>query len=123
LVAEAANKAPSRKAVVVTLPATTKAVVGMPVQLVALVRDKSGKPVSGVVLTWASADAGVATVNASGVLTPLRAGSTTRDRHGERVDRGDARHSRRRGVACRRLAARGDESGRHRLLDDAVSIR
>ncbi|HEX2541632.1 MAG TPA: hypothetical protein VHM00_11190 [Caldimonas sp.] len=75
--AQAGNKAPAGKAVVVTLPATTQAVVGSPVQLVAQVRDKNGRPVSGVVLVWASSDASIATVSSGGLLTPLRAGSTT----------------------------------------------
>ena len=72
-----ATKAPPGKAVTVTLPATTAATVGTPVQLAARVTDKSGKTVSGVVLTWSSADPSVATVNANGLVTPLKAGVTS----------------------------------------------
>ena len=71
-----AAKAPPGKAVTVTLPATTAAVVGTPVQLVAQVTDKTGKAVSGIVLTWSSADPSVASVSASGVVTPIKVGAT-----------------------------------------------
>jgi hypothetical protein len=73
--AEAA-KAPAGKAVQVTLPANTAAVVGTPVQLVAQVTDKSGKAVSGIVLTWSSADPTVASVSATGLVTPLKPGTS-----------------------------------------------
>jgi hypothetical protein len=43
---------------------------------VAKVTDKNGKPVSGVVLAWTSADPLVASVNGSGLVTPLKVGAT-----------------------------------------------
>ncbi len=66
---------PGAKAVVVSLPATTDAVAVWPIQLVAQVTDVSGKPVTGVALTWLSADPSVATVSSTGSLKPLRAGT------------------------------------------------
>ena len=72
-----ATKAPPGKAVKVTLPPATAATVGTPVQLTAQVTDRSGKAVSGIVLTWSSADPTVATVNATGLVTPLKAGATS----------------------------------------------
>ena len=60
----------------VTLPASTGAIVGKPVQLVAQIKDKNGKTVTGVALTWLSADRSIATVDASGLVTPLRVGTT-----------------------------------------------
>jgi hypothetical protein len=75
MTAQAANKTPPGKAVTVSLPPATDAVVGVPIQLVAQVTDKAGKPVSGVALTWQSADPTIATVSAAGLLSPLRAGT------------------------------------------------
>jgi hypothetical protein len=64
------------RGITVTLPTATSATIGTPLQLVAQVKDKNGKTVDGVSLTWASADQTVATVNATGLVTPLRVGST-----------------------------------------------
>jgi hypothetical protein len=73
----AAKGNPTGRGLTVTLPAAASAVVGTPLQLVAQVKDKNGKTVSGITLAWVSADQAVATVNASGLVSPLRAGSTT----------------------------------------------
>lgn len=72
----AANQAPAGRAVIVKLPASTVVVVGTTVQLVAQVTDKSGKTISDLLLAWSSADVTVATVSSSGLLAPLRPGST-----------------------------------------------
>ena len=71
-----ANRA-ATKAITITLPATTSANVGVPVQLVAQVKDKSGKTVTGVALAWASSDPTVAVVSGSGKVTPMKAGTAT----------------------------------------------
>jgi hypothetical protein len=68
---------PAGKAISVTLPAATSATVGVPIQLVAQVKDKNGKTVNGVALTWASSDPTVASVSNGGLLTPLRGGAAT----------------------------------------------
>jgi hypothetical protein len=64
----------------------------VPIQLVAQVKDKSGKTVNGVALTWASSDPTVASVSNGGMLTPLRRrrrdGDRERERRG-RIDAGD----------------------------------
>ena len=72
----AAKGAATGRALTVTLPAATSAVVGTPLQLLAQVKDKNGRTVSGVSLSWASVDKAVATVNASGLVTPLQVGTT-----------------------------------------------
>ena len=71
----AANKSQAVRSIVVTLPASADAVVGTALQLSAKVTDKRGKAVTGVALTWTSADPTVATVGPSGLVTPLREGS------------------------------------------------
>ncbi|OLD40215.1 MAG: hypothetical protein AUI57_00425, partial [Candidatus Rokubacteria bacterium 13_1_40CM_2_68_8] len=63
-------------------PATVSAGVGQAVQLTATLRDASGNPLSGRVVTWATSNAAVATVTASGqvnvgVVTGVAAGSAT----------------------------------------------
>ncbi|TMC55083.1 MAG: hypothetical protein E6J20_01180 [Chloroflexi bacterium] len=63
-------------------PATVSAAVGQAVQLTATPRDASGNPLSGRVVTWATSNAAVATVTASGqvtvgVVTGVAAGSAT----------------------------------------------
>jgi hypothetical protein len=73
----AANKGPVGRVVTVSMPAATDAVVGTALQLAAQVTDRNGKPVAGVTLTWRSSDPTVATVSASGLLVPLRAGTVT----------------------------------------------
>lgn len=77
LSALASNRAPAKGSYAVSLPATTSATVGTPVQLVAQVRDKNDRLVSGAVIAWASADGTIAAVGSTGLLTPLRAGMTT----------------------------------------------
>ena len=72
----AAKGASTGRVLMVSLPAATSAVVGTPLQLVAQVKDKNGKTVSGISLSWESGDQTVATVNASGLVMPLRVGST-----------------------------------------------
>jgi uncharacterized protein YjdB len=58
-------------------PATASVQVGLTVQLTASPRDASGNPLSGRVVTWTSSAPGVATVNASGRVTGVAAGSAT----------------------------------------------
>ncbi len=59
------------------LPAVTSAVIATPTLMAARATDKSGTVVPGASLTWASADPGVATIDAGGRVTPVRAGFTT----------------------------------------------
>jgi len=73
----ASNRAPAKGTSTVTLPATTTATVGTPLQLVAQVRDKNGKLVSGAPVAWSSSNPAIATVDAAGLLMPLAAGSTS----------------------------------------------
>ena len=73
----ASNRSPAKASFTITLPATTAATVGVPVQLVATVKDRSGKTVNGVVLTWASSNDAVASVSNVGNLTPRMAGTAT----------------------------------------------
>ncbi len=61
-------------------PATVSAAVGQAVQLTATPRDASGSPLSGRLVTWATSNAAVATVTATGqvtvgVVTGVAAGS------------------------------------------------
>jgi hypothetical protein len=72
----AAKGAATGRALSVTLPAAAYGVVGTPLQLVAKVTDRNGKPVNGVALAWASADQAIATVDSAGLVNPLRAGRT-----------------------------------------------
>jgi uncharacterized protein YjdB len=63
-------------------PAAVSAAVGQAVQLTATPRDASGNPLTGRVVTWATSNAAVATVTASGqvavgVVTGVAAGSAT----------------------------------------------
>jgi hypothetical protein len=73
----AANKGQVGRVLTVSMPAATDAAVGTAIQLAAQVTDKNGKPVAGVALAWRSSDAAVATVSATGLLTPLRAGTVS----------------------------------------------
>src|SRR5207302_1532320 len=50
---------------------------GATVQLSATPKDASGNPLSGRVVTWSSSNTGVATVNGSGLVTGVAAGSAT----------------------------------------------
>jgi uncharacterized protein YjdB len=58
-------------------PAAISVVEGRQEPLTATVRDADGGTVTGRVVTWAAADTGVASVDAAGVVTGKRAGSTT----------------------------------------------
>ncbi len=62
--------------VTLSLPAVTTAAIAQATRLSAAAADKSGAPVSGAALSWSSADPSVATVDASGNVTPVRAGFT-----------------------------------------------
>ena len=58
-------------------PATASLTVGQTSQLTATPKDASGNPLTGRVITWATSNAAVATVNASGLVTAVLAGSAT----------------------------------------------
>src|SRR3989442_13433535 len=62
---------------VAVTPATASVTVGQTVQLSATPQDSTGAPLSGRTVTWASSNAGVATVNGSGLVTGAAAGSAT----------------------------------------------
>ena len=59
-------------------PATTElTALGATVQLSAEVRDQNGAVMAGATVTWASSNAGAATVNASGLVTAVSNGGAT----------------------------------------------
>jgi len=58
-------------------PAMASIIVGQTTQLTATPKDASGNPLSGRVVTWASSATAVATVNGSGLVTGVGAGSAT----------------------------------------------
>ena len=58
-------------------PATASVQVGQTAQLTATPQDASGNPLSGRVVTWASSNTAIATVNASGLVSAVAAGSAT----------------------------------------------
>jgi uncharacterized protein YjdB len=58
-------------------PLTSSLLVGSTIQLEALARIFTGDPRNGVPITWSSADPGIVSVDASGVLTGVQPGSTT----------------------------------------------
>src|SRR5439155_88574 len=62
---------------VTVTPASASVAVGGTVQLAATPKDASGNALSGRVVTWASNAAAVASVNGSGLVTGLVAGSAT----------------------------------------------
>ncbi len=64
-------------ALVVVSPASTTVRVGATTQLTATPEDGNGNPLTGRTVTWASNNAGVATVNASGLVTPMGVGAAT----------------------------------------------
>ena len=69
---------PPRPTTVTVSPATAElAALGATVQLAAEVRDQNGQVMSDAAVTWASSDASVATVAASGLVTAAGNGSTT----------------------------------------------
>ena len=58
-------------------PATASVAAGNSVPLSATPKDSAGHPLSGRVVSWATSDAGVATVSTSGVVTGVAPGSAT----------------------------------------------
>jgi hypothetical protein len=58
-------------------PATVALTVGQTRQLTATPRDTNGVLMTGVTMSWVSSDESIATVNASGVVTAIAAGSAT----------------------------------------------
>jgi len=58
-------------------PGATNLTVGQTTQLTAALRDSAGDALSGRMVTWSSANAGVATVNGAGLVTATGAGSST----------------------------------------------
>lgn len=64
-------------ATVEVTPAAPTVTVGQTVQLVATVKEAQGRALQGRAVTWATSAAGVATVNASGLVTGVAAGTAT----------------------------------------------
>jgi len=62
---------------VTVTPATASIVVGATQQLSAVTKDAAGGTLTGRVVTWATNNAAVATVNGSGLVTAIGAGSAT----------------------------------------------
>src|SRR6267378_1407285 len=62
---------------VMVTPPTPSVQVGQTVQLAATPEDANGSPLSGRVVTWATSAPTVATVNGSGLVTAVAAGSAT----------------------------------------------
>ena len=69
---------PPRPATVTVSPATARlTALGATTQLSAQVRDQNGQAMAGATVTWASGVAGVATVNAAGLVTAAGNGTAT----------------------------------------------
>ena len=68
---------PAPVATVSVSPASSTMLVGATVQLSATTRDANNNVLTGRVVTWASANPGVASVNSTGLVTGVGAGSTT----------------------------------------------
>src|SRR2546425_9580673 len=66
--------APVPVASVVVAPATASVSVGQTTQLTATPRDSTGAPLTGRAVSWSSDNAGVATVNGSGLVSGVAAG-------------------------------------------------
>ena len=62
---------------VTVAPASAGIYVGQTVQLTATPKDANGNPLTGRVVTWSSSNTGVATVNGSGLVSAVGAGSVT----------------------------------------------
>jgi len=62
---------------VVVSPATARVFVGGTAQLGATAQDSTGNPLSGRTITWTSSNGGVASVNGSGLVTGVSAGTAT----------------------------------------------
>jgi len=63
--------------IAVTSPIGARMAVGRTVQLVAVAHDAHGATVSGVTLTWTSSASGIASVDATGVVSGIAAGPVT----------------------------------------------
>ena len=61
----------------ITPDAATLAAFGQTIQLTATVRDQDGQPMVGLAVNWASGDAGIVTVDATGVATAVDNGSAS----------------------------------------------
>ncbi|MDE2980795.1 MAG: Ig-like domain-containing protein [Gemmatimonadota bacterium] len=69
---------PPRPTTVTVSPATSQlTALGETVQLTASVRDQNGQAMAGATVTWASSDAAVATIDASGLVTAVGNGTAT----------------------------------------------
>jgi len=66
---------PTPSSIVLSEVSVTLGAVGATHTLTATVKDKSGQTISGAAVTWASDNASVATVNASGVITSVANGT------------------------------------------------
>src|SRR5213082_532764 len=62
---------------VTVTPSPASVAVGLTVQLTATPKDANGNPLSGRVITWSSNNTAVATVNGSGLVSGVTAGSAT----------------------------------------------
>jgi len=62
---------------VVVSPATARVFVGGTAQLGATAQDSTGNPLSGRTITWTSSNGGAASVNGSGLVTGISAGTAT----------------------------------------------
>ena len=69
--------APAPVATVSVLPASSTLLVGATVQLSATMRDANNNVLTGRVVTWASANPGIASVSSTGLVRGVGAGSTT----------------------------------------------
>ena len=65
------------KVAALSLPALTPTAIGALTPMTARASDNSGATVTGAALDWSSADPTIATVDAAGFVTPIRAGFTT----------------------------------------------
>src|SRR5712692_3444949 len=72
-----ATSPPGLVSSVAVTPATASVAVGQTAQLTATLKDASGNPLSGLVVTWSSSSASVATVSGNGLVIGLAAGSAT----------------------------------------------
>ncbi len=68
---------PAAVATVDVSPSTSSLAIGATAQLSATTRDASGNTLTGRTITWASGNNSIATVNATGLVTAVAAGSTT----------------------------------------------
>src|SRR5207247_692554 len=71
------NVSTAASVTVTVSPATASVQVGQAVQLTATPKDANGNPLAGRTVTWTSSSTAAATVNSSGLVTGVAAGSTT----------------------------------------------